>query len=312
MYVDRFITPEGRLTDDANGGVSHSEGQGYAMLIAVRADDRAAFDRIWRWTNANLMVRGDGLAAWRYDPNHTPPVADHNNATDGDLLIAWALAEAGTRWRETAYLKSARRIADAILTILTAPSPWGPVLMPGAAGFGPGDREDGPVVNLSYWIFPALHRLKNLAGSAGWAGVNESGLALIDQARFGQARLPANWISLAGGAPAPAKGFDALFGYDAVRIPLYLGWAYPHDKERLAVFASFFDAPPAVIDLRAGKPAEALDGDGFAAIAAVVRHLAEGVPIPPLLLKVEPEFYYPTSLHILSLIAFDASQPTEQ
>jgi endoglucanase len=257
------------------------------------------------------MVRGDGLAAWRYDPKHTPPVADYNNATDGDLLIAWALAEAGTHWRETGYLKSARRVGDAILTILTAPSPWGPVLMPGAAGFGPGDREDGPVVNLSYWIFPALHRLKNLPGSAGWAGVDESGLALIDQARFGPARLPANWISLAGGTPAPAKGFDALFGYDAVRIPLYLGWTYPHDKERLAIFAPFFDAPPAVIDLGAGKPAEPLHGEGFAAIAALVRRLAEGVPIPPLFLKVEPEFYYPTSLHILSLIAaLDASQQT--
>ena len=312
-YMERFLTPEGRVTDDANGGVSHSEGQGYGMLLAMRADDRAAFERIWRWTKAKLKVRSDGLAAWRYDPKHSPPVADLNNATDGDLLMAWALAEAGTRWRETAYLKEAHRIADAIMTVLTVPSRWGPVLMPGATGFGPGQRSDGPVVNLSYWIFPAIDRLKSLPGGAGWKRVEESGLQLIDQARFGPARLPANWISLAAGAVSPAKGFPRVFGYDAVRIPLYLGWARPNEKERLAVFARLFDAPPAVIDVDTGKQTEPLQGQGFVAIAAFTRSLVDGAEIPQSLWNVEPEFYYPMSLHILSLVAsLDAGQPIQQ
>ena len=301
--MSRFLTPAGRVTDDANGGVSHSEGQGYAMLLAARAEDRTAFDRVWKWTKANLIVRRDGLAAWRYDPKHAPPVADLNNATDGDLLIAWALAEAGTRWRETAYLESARRIADAIMTVLIVPSRWGPVLMPGATGFGPKERDDGPIINLSYWVFPAIDRFKDLPGGAAWEGLGESGLALIDQARFGPARLPSNWISLSGRTPAPAKGFANVFGYDAVRIPLYLGWAHPLDKERLDVFARLFDTPPAVIDIGDGRPTEPLQGQGFAAIGAFVRHLADGTAIPQSLLKVEPEFYYPTTLHILSLIA---------
>jgi endoglucanase len=312
-YMERFLTPEGRVTDDANHGISHSEGQGYGMLLAMRADDRAAFERIWGWTKANLRVRADGLAAWRYDPKHSPPVADRNNATDGDLLMAWALAEAGTRWRETAYLKEAHRIAEAIMAVLIVPTRWGPALMPGAVGFGPGQRSDGPVVNLSYWIFPAIDHLKRLPGGAGWTKLEENGLQLIDQARFGPARLPANWISLAGGALSPAKGFPRVFGYDAVRIPLYLGWARPSDKERLAVFARLFDAPPAVIDLDTGKPTEPLQGQGFAAIAAFTRSLADGVQIPQSLWSVEPEFYYPETLHILSLLAsLDVSQPVQQ
>ena len=297
------------MIDDANGGVSHSEGQGYGMLLAVRADDRAAFERIWGWAKANLRVRSDGLAAWRYDPKHSPPVADVNNATDGDLLMAWALADAGTRWRETAYLREAGRIADAIMTVLTVRSRWGPVLMPGATGFGPGQHSDGPVVNLSYWVFPALDRLKSLPSGAGWKGVEESGLQLIDQARFGPARLPANWISLASGTVSPARGFPSVFGYDAVRIPLYLGWARPNEKVRLAVFARLFDAPPAVIDVATGKPTEPLWGQGFAAIAAFTSSLVDEAQIPQSLWNVEPEFYYPMTLHILSLIAsLDAGQ----
>ena len=67
-YRARFITDQGRLVDTANGQISHSEGQGYGMLLAVAAGDRVSFERIWGWTRANLMVRGDELQAWRWSP----------------------------------------------------------------------------------------------------------------------------------------------------------------------------------------------------------------------------------------------------
>ena len=62
-YKSAFVSPGGRVVDNANGDISHSEGQGYAMLLAVAADDRSAFDEIWGWTRAQLMLREDGLAA---------------------------------------------------------------------------------------------------------------------------------------------------------------------------------------------------------------------------------------------------------
>ncbi|MEG9529489.1 MAG: glycosyl hydrolase family 8, partial [Hyphomicrobiales bacterium] len=39
-YRSRFITDQGRVVDTANGQISHSEGQGYGMLLAVAAGDR--------------------------------------------------------------------------------------------------------------------------------------------------------------------------------------------------------------------------------------------------------------------------------
>ncbi|STT00045.1 endoglucanase [Klebsiella pneumoniae] len=35
-YKARFMMPDGRIIDTANGNVSHTEGQGFAMLLAVR------------------------------------------------------------------------------------------------------------------------------------------------------------------------------------------------------------------------------------------------------------------------------------
>ncbi|MGH6925464.1 MAG: glycosyl hydrolase family 8, partial [Propylenella sp.] len=85
-FAGRFITPEGRVVDDANSSISHSEGQGYGMLLAAFAGDEAVFRRLWAWTETELLVRDDGLAAWRWEPDADPHVTDLNNATDGDIL----------------------------------------------------------------------------------------------------------------------------------------------------------------------------------------------------------------------------------
>jgi endoglucanase len=310
-YQSKFISPEGRVIDDANGGISHSEGQGYGMLIAVRAGDRAGFDRLWTWTRANLELRGDYLAAWRWDPAHDPHVADRNSATDGDLLIAWALAEAGAKW-DPAYAAAARSIADAVAIRAVIPSRFGPLLLPGAQGFAPSERTDGPVVNLSYWIFPALDRLASISHTADWSAVTRSGLKLIDEARFGSNRLPSNWISLAGKAPEPARGFPTVFGYDAVRIPLYLAWGRPDDVNHLALFSAALghgDRPPATVDVTSGARGEPFGGDGFRTIAALVECLVRGSKIPRDLLRVVPGSYYSTSLHILALMAAQDVRP---
>ncbi|MFC7610135.1 glycosyl hydrolase family 8 [Teichococcus aestuarii] len=93
-----FLRPEGRVVDTGNQGVSHSEGQGWALYCAERCDDRVHFDRIWNWTRQVLSRPQDRLLAWRYMPGGINPVPDRNNAADGDLFIAASLLLAGQRW----------------------------------------------------------------------------------------------------------------------------------------------------------------------------------------------------------------------
>jgi endoglucanase len=175
-YIDHFIKADGRVVDDGNGGISHSEGQGYAMLIAVRLNDREMFHKIWRWTTDNLFVRQDGLPAWVWDPKAIPHNRDIDDATDGNLLIAWALAEAGTLWNRAHYSTAARRLANIAGELDTAPSHFGPLLLPGSTAFGASDRSDGPVVNASYWVFPAFSHLKQISPNVDWVGLALNGL----------------------------------------------------------------------------------------------------------------------------------------
>jgi endo-1,4-beta-D-glucanase Y len=305
-YKQRFISDEGRLTDDFAGNVSHSEGQGYAMLLAVFSDDRETFDKLWAWTTANLEIRDDGLASWRWRPQDDPHVRDKNNATDGDLLLAWALAEAGRKWDAKTYDAAAEKIAHAVSRKLVYPSVFGPVLSPGIDGFGAKDRDDGPVVNLSYWVFPAFIALDRVAPNVDWAGLRRSGLSLLDAARFGAAKLPSDWISLKMGV-RPAEGYPVRFGYDIVRVPLYLAWGAPEERARLGAlvdaWAGPVDANPPVVDLDTGSAAESFADPGYRAVAALARCVAHEEPFPAELKTVDLKHYYPATLQMLSLIA---------
>ena len=77
----------GRVIDRPQGMASHSEGQGYGMVLAAEiADGRRPFGRMMDWSEANLAIRPDNLLAWRWQPDVPGRVADPNNASDGDLF----------------------------------------------------------------------------------------------------------------------------------------------------------------------------------------------------------------------------------
>jgi len=305
-YKARFLSDEGRIVDESAGrNVSHSEGQGYGMLLAAFNGDAPAFDKMWAWTQANLYVRGDDLAAWRWVPDDAPHVKDTNNATDGDILIAWALAEGGQRFGRADYVERARRIAHIVAWSLTYPAPFGTAISPAKFGFGPKDAEDGPVVNPSYWIYPAFTAFERITPEVDWMKIAAGGRALLKKAAFGERRLPADWVSLAG-APHPAKGHAAQFGYDALRVPFYLAWGDPSDREGLAVYAETWaraDGALATVPFDSQAKAEALDAPGYQAIAALARCVAKGEPFPQALRAPEFVNYYPSTLHMLVLAA---------
>ena len=305
-YRARFVTPAGRVVDNANGNISHSEGQGYAMLFAERTNDRAAFTAIWQWTRDNLFVRGDGLAAWRWDPQSQPHVTDTNNATDGDLLIAWALAEAAGKWNAAEYQRRAKSIAEALAREVVVPSRYGPILLPAAHGFSAEEQPDGPVVNLSYWIFPALARLGEISGAADWPAVADAGQALIAAARFGPRDLPGNWTAIGPDAPAPARNFPRLFGYDAIRIPLYLAWRGPAAAD---LSMSLLPHNLAVVDLDSGADRERLANPDYQAIAQLADCRNSSRLSTLRNLPYDGQFYYPASLHLLSLVAASDMAP---
>ncbi|MGE9290738.1 MAG: glycosyl hydrolase family 8 [Puniceicoccales bacterium] len=224
QFKKEFISSEGRVTDNANGGISHSEGQGYGMLLAAQYRDLATFSLLWGWTQKNLQVRDDNLFAWKWDPKHaSSPIADKNNATDGDLLIAWALQRGGELWQNERLVDEAKKILRTLRQTMIVESNYGPLLLPGGSGFV---KSDGVIVNLSYWVFPAFLDVKRIDPSYVWDSLYLSGTRLLAKAQFGKWKLPPDWLLVhKNGNLSLPEEFTPLFGYNAVRIPLYLHWA---------------------------------------------------------------------------------------
>ncbi|KQP72917.1 cellulase [Methylobacterium sp. Leaf113] len=308
-YKARFVTDQGRVVDTGNGRISHSEGQGYGMLLAVAAGDRDAFQRIWNWTRANLMVRDDALLAWRWEPDKRPAVADMNDATDGDILVAWALAEAAEGWSDEGYRLASRRIAvDIARRTVLFRNEGLPLLLPAMSGFSAEDRNDGPVINLSYWVFPAFPRLAGVAPEFEWSRLSAVGQELTLRARFGAAQLPTEWISMRGGQPHPAAGFPPHFSYNAVRLPLYLAMAGITERNYYEPLLKLWAEPdPAglpIIDTASDTVAGRMAEPGYAAIPALAACAVSGTPLPGGLADPAPnENYYPATLHLLALTA---------
>jgi endoglucanase len=129
--------------------------------------------------------------------------------------------------------------------------------------------------------------------------------------RFGPRDLPAEWVSLAR-QPKPAEGFPAEFGYNAIRIPLYLLRA---GKElslvrRLQEGMTLAGGTPAIIDLSSGNAKETLEDPGYDFVNHVVACVSNGTVVPDAARELTSEFYDPATLHLLGLAYIVEKHPS--
>jgi endoglucanase len=305
-FCAHFIRADGRVIDTGNHGISHSEGQGWGLLFAVSFDDRRRFDSILGWTLRNLRRDEDSLLRWRYDPRRPDPVDDPNNATDGDLFVAWALWKAAWRWQDPRYAALARQMAQDMLNLLVAQAGPRMLLLPGVQGF---ETADSVVLNPSYYCFPALRELAQAVPSPVWAQLSDDGLQAIDAGRFGRWRLPPDWLIVGkrDGGLAPAPGWPPRFSYDAIRIPLYLNWGGHQSGNAAQAFSAYCAATapctPAWIDLRNDNVADYGWPQGMVAVANLAAWTVNRMkPYQAPSIRSIPD-YYSSALILLSRIA---------
>ncbi len=310
LFKKRFVSPQGRVIDTGNADVTHSEGQGYGLLLAEAYGDRSTFDRIWNWTKDNLQTRPDDkLLSWLWKPGADGggSVADPNNASDGEILVAWALLRASARWNVYAYQQSAAGILVDLRRLAVKEMPDGPVLLPGVEGFV---KADGIVLNPSYDIFPAFELFAKTFPGSGWEALSRSGLKITGEARFGNWALTPDWVLAGEKGFSPAPQFPPDFGYNAIRVPLHVAWQNPRSP-LLEPFANFWkqfpdlSKMPASVNLETNTfgPDPALPG--MQAIARFVLACQSGTrlsvrDIPPLMSE-EP--YFSASLKMLTKVA---------
>jgi endo-1,4-beta-D-glucanase Y len=228
-YANHFISSDGRVIDPMNGDWTTSEGQSYALFFALVNNDRARFDKLHAWTEANLASNdlGSHLPAWSWGKSKEGKwgILDPHSASDSDLWIAYDLIEAGRLWNDLHYATQGRRLATLIARkeISTIPN-FGPVLMPSSTGF---KTDRSWVLNPSYTPLFLLDRMAMVDPAAQWADVAAMYPVLIE--RSTKNGFAMNWISY-----TPGEGFTpclvggkkdatAVGSYDAIRVYTWAG-----------------------------------------------------------------------------------------
>ncbi len=256
-YVEAFVSGDGRVVDRSAHDRTTSEGQAYALFFALVANDRALFERLLRWTDANLAGGhlAERLPAWAWGQRHDGSWGplDANSASDADLWLAYALLEAGRLWSEPRHVELGRRVLANVAAREVAVLPGlGPTLLPGPHGFALG-RGRGWRLNPSY-VPPQVLRAAAAAQPDGpWREVLASALRILrDTAARGA--YP-DWVLYTPGGGFrrdPVKG--AVGSYDAIRVYLWLGMLPPDDPARRVLRDGTRPGPLRVLDERGTLP----------------------------------------------------------
>jgi endoglucanase len=178
-------------------------------------------------------------------------------------------------------------------------------LLPGVEGFV---KIGHVVVNPSYYAFPMIRQLSLAFPSPVWAQLEQNGVRMISEAKFGKWSLPSDWLQVrrADGAVSMAESFPQRFSYDALRIPLFLAWSGLAPDTTRAISRFWSDgcgAEPSYADLKSGVVMGHFTLLGAKSIARLIA--SSGVERDSLAFdQIAPtDSYYSSSLHLLTRIA---------
>jgi cellulose synthase (UDP-forming) len=230
-FLERYELADGRVVRLDQRADTVSEGQAYAMLIAVALGDHGRFQAAWRWTRANLELPS-GLLATRWADGH---VVQAQPASDADLDAARALWLAAERFGEARYREQARTLAHAVLANETIDTTTGRLLVAGPWALRERIVDPSYIDPTSFQVLASADPRDRLA----WQALERTAHAVLASllARY---RLPPDWAQAsptgaltAIGLPS-APGREPLYSFDAARLPVRLAASCKPDERSLA------------------------------------------------------------------------------
>jgi endo-1,4-beta-D-glucanase Y len=213
-FLNRYVTPDGRVSRIDQGGDTVGEGQAYAMLMAAAIGDQKRFNLIWDWTKANIR-RPDGLLAFLWKDGK---VVNSDAASDADLDTVRALLAGSCRFDQPGLKKEALGLAKSIMrneTVVTQP---GTVVLVA----GQWARKPPITINPSYFSPATFSELFTLTHDVRWGTLAATGRTIASLFTEGRYKLPPDWAQLRGGNPVPTgppatPSSPAQFTFDAPR-----------------------------------------------------------------------------------------------
>jgi endoglucanase len=225
IYKKYIIQPDGRVVDWYNNGVTHSEGIGYTLFFAVSLNDKKTFFKVFNWFLNNMGLNKYGLVPWLWGkrPNGSWGILDFNDASDGDIWIAYSLLLGYEKWKEPLLKRLALKLIHSIrkYDIFTCKDKI--LLKPGNFGFL---FPKYIRINPSYytpWIF---EKFIEYDPSTVWISLSKQSFFIFKHYVDTDLKLPADWVDISLNQCKPLT-FYGTFGFNAIRVPI---WIYAYFK----------------------------------------------------------------------------------
>ena len=237
-----------KTTTDKDKDIVLSEAQGYGMLIAVDAAENGLaeqedFEKLYRY----YLSHKDGdtqLMSWRQTVVQNQVSDEANNATDGDLYIAYSLIKAAQQWpnQSDEYQKQAQAILQDVLTynynseqkILTV------------GNWAAADTKFHNLVRTSDILPAQFQAFYDLTGDQEWLEIKDSMLAKLETvSQQHQTGLIPDFIWVDGDKVTVAAPNDIStendgdYSYNACRLPYNL--AQSKDKRSQKILTKMLD-----------------------------------------------------------------------
>ena len=262
-FNSRFIDDGGRVVDIGSDRKTTSEGQSYALIFTLVANQRDRFDSILRWTSDHLAAGhlGEQLPAWLWGRKDDGGwgVKDPNSAADSDLWIAYDLLEAGRLWQVPAYTETGMQLLRQIRghEVVDAGAA-GTLLLPAPYGFVlDGGRRYR--INPSYLPGFLFCYLSSADPSGPWNAIWNSTMRLL-RAALVAGLAPDLLVADRDGTAEVDGDTHGVGSYDAIRVYLWAGlWSARSQPliRALGRYAQLTDSlgmPPEKVDTLTGWP----------------------------------------------------------
>jgi len=229
-YKQNFISSSGRVIDRFNQNITHTESIGYGMFFAVSYNDHKTFDKIRKWLRLNMKINDANLYGWKWGQrqNGSWGMLDLNNATDGDMWIAYSLLLAYEKWGSKIYLQEAKKLIQAIKKHTVKKINGRLFLLPAKFGFL---KKDYVKLNPSYVILFIFEKFAIYDHDKIWKELIIDSVEMLKGSQIGNLKIHPDWIKLnIHTMKYTYYENESIFGFDSIRTPLFLAYQYKLHK----------------------------------------------------------------------------------
>ncbi len=231
VFKRNFITPEGRVIDRYNQDITHTESIGYGMFFAVSYGDQKTFYLVREWLKKNMSLGQTNLYGWKWGKNDKGEwgMLDPNNATDGDMWIAYSMLLAYEKWKDNYLLQEAKSLIKSIKENTIIKYNGKVLLLPAQFGF---NKDDYIKLNPSYTIPFIFEKFAHYDNDPIWKTLIYDSVDMFQNSALGNLKIHPDWIKIDKSSKQYTYfGDESIFGFDSIRTPLFIAYYYKLTKD---------------------------------------------------------------------------------